>query len=268
MSEKRASNDRQEILVLVKTYPEISRKYTETVCTAGINKATKKLVRLYPIRYRYLVGEFQFKKYQWINTKITKAKSDSRPESFSLSDDKIELGNVIGTGDDWVEREKWIINQNTLYKSVEELKASQEKNGTSLGIVRPKEILDFTIEPKPLEEINEAEIKKKSVLSQMGLFEQIKDIDLLPFKLMLKFKCDNQKCNGHNMSILDWEYGQLYRNVKDDQDWEQKIIDKVKTVCGRKYDPYLILGNLAKWPNIFCILGIFYPPKRRQRPLL
>lgn len=260
-------NDNHDILVLAKTYPEISRKYTETVCTAGIDKATKKLVRLYPIRYRYLTGESQFKKYQWIKVKIVKANSDSRPESYNLFDDTIELGNIIGTGDDWAEREKWIINRNTLFNSVEELKESQENNGTSLGIVNPKEILDFTIEEKSLDEINEAEIKKKSVLSQMGLFEQNKDIELLPFRLVLKFKCNNQNCKTHNMSILDWEFGQLYRNVKGSIDWEQKIKDKVMRICSSKKEPYLILGNLAKWPNIFCILGIFYPPKRRQLPL-
>ena len=260
-------NDKQNILVLVKTYPEISKKYTETVCTAGIHKATKKLVRLYPIRYRYLTGESQFKKYQWIKAKIVKANSDSRPESYNLVENTIEIGNIIGTGDDWVERKKWVINHNTLFDSVEDLLISQKKNKTSLGIVKPKEILDFTIEPKSLEEINEAEIKKNSVLSQMGLFEQPKDIELLPFRLVLKFKCNNRNCNGHNMSILDWEFGQLYRKVKGSFDWEQKITDKVMSICSARTEPYLILGNIARWQNIFCILGIFYPPKRRQMRL-
>jgi len=42
---------KSDILIVVKTYPEISNKYTETVCTAGIIANTKRLVRLYPIRY-------------------------------------------------------------------------------------------------------------------------------------------------------------------------------------------------------------------------
>ncbi|MFZ2633924.1 MAG: hypothetical protein WA017_08540 [Desulfosalsimonadaceae bacterium] len=117
-------------------------------------------------------------------------------------------------------------------------------------------------------EINEAEIKKKSVLSQMGLFEQPKDIELLPFKPMLKFRCDDPGCTGHKMSILDWEFGQLYRNVRGSVDWEQKITDKVMMdICGPKKEPYLILGNIARWQHIFCILGIFYPPKGRQMHL-
>jgi len=55
---------RTNILIAVKTYPEISRKYTETVCTAGVLADSKTFVRLYPIRFRYLEGELQFKKYQ------------------------------------------------------------------------------------------------------------------------------------------------------------------------------------------------------------
>jgi hypothetical protein len=260
-------NTKENILILVKTYPEISKKYTETVCTAGIRETTKQLVRLYPIRYRYLGGESQFKKYQWIKAKIVKAGSDSRPESYNIIENTIEIGDIIGTDDGWAEREKWVLNPKTLFKSVKDLSISQEKNGTSLGIVKLKEILSFSIEQKSEEEIKEAEIKKKSVLSQMGLFEETKDIELLPVKMILKFKCENPDCPNHNMSILDWEFGQLYRNLKWKTDRKQKITDKIMNMCGPTREPYIILGNIAKWRNIFCILGIFYPPKRRQMSL-
>lgn len=260
-------NEKQSILILAKTYPEISKKYTETVCTAGLDKATRRLVRLYPIRYRYLAGENQFKKYQWIKAKIEKAKSDPRPESYNIFEDSIEIGNVVGTKDDWAEREKWIINENTLFDSVEDLLISQKQNKTSLGIVKPKEVLEFRLEAKSPEEIEDAEKKKNGVLSQMGLFEQPRDIGLLPFRMVLQFTCHNPNCSGHNMSILDWEFGQLYRKVKGSIDYEQKIKDKVISVCGPKREPYLILGNIVRWQNIFCILGIFYPPKTRQLKL-
>jgi hypothetical protein len=37
---------KSNILIVVKTYPEVSNKYTETVCTAGIIADTKRLVRI------------------------------------------------------------------------------------------------------------------------------------------------------------------------------------------------------------------------------
>jgi hypothetical protein len=55
---------KSDILIVVKTYPEISNKDTETVCTAGVIADIKRLVRLYPIRFRYLEGGQQFSKYR------------------------------------------------------------------------------------------------------------------------------------------------------------------------------------------------------------
>ena len=88
----------KDILIVVKTYPEISAKHTETVCTAGILADTKILVRLYPIRFRYLEGKQQFKKYQWIKADIDKATADPRPESYNIDPNSIVLGDIIPVG--------------------------------------------------------------------------------------------------------------------------------------------------------------------------
>jgi hypothetical protein len=68
-----------KVLIWGKTYPELSKKYIETVCTAGVLESGKP-VRLYPITYRYLNDE-QFKLYQWITAGLLKNPGDSRPES-------------------------------------------------------------------------------------------------------------------------------------------------------------------------------------------
>ena len=99
-----------DVLILVKTYPEYSVKYTETVCTAGILAENKQLIRLYPIRYRYLEGKNQFSKYQWINVKLSKAASDSRPESFNIAEGSIKLGETIETKKYWNERKEWVLD--------------------------------------------------------------------------------------------------------------------------------------------------------------
>ncbi|MDJ0514989.1 MAG: hypothetical protein QNJ74_01600 [Trichodesmium sp. MO_231.B1] len=48
----------KKILIATKTYPSISQKYKETVCTAGVllSEEEKPLewVRIYPIRFRQL----------------------------------------------------------------------------------------------------------------------------------------------------------------------------------------------------------------------
>ena len=153
------------ILIVVKTYPEISRKYTETVCTAGVLADSKTFVRLYPIRFRYLEGTMQFKKYQWIRANITKATSDPRPESYNIAPDSIELGDVIPAGKTWEEHCSWLLNEKTVFPSVEALRVAQENDGTSLGIVKPKIVNRVIIRQRDSKEVGEAIAKKDSVVN-------------------------------------------------------------------------------------------------------
>ena len=117
----------RDILIFVKTYPELSKRYTETVCTGGVLADTTQLVRLYPIRFRYLEGDKNFSKYQWIKAKISKAHSDPRPESYTIVESTIELGSIIPTDKDWSERRKWLINDNNLFGSMKKLHEAQKK---------------------------------------------------------------------------------------------------------------------------------------------
>ena len=53
----------KKILIAVKTYPNPSKKYNETVCTAGLDE-DKNWIRIYPITFRARPLEEQYKKYQ------------------------------------------------------------------------------------------------------------------------------------------------------------------------------------------------------------
>jgi hypothetical protein len=259
---------KSDILIVVKTYPEISNKYTETVCTAGIIADTKRLVRLYPIRFRYLEGEQQFAKYQWIKASIQKAYLDPRPESHHIDPDSIEVGEIIPVGKNWNDRYPWIINEQTVFPSVEALRDSQKKDGTSLGIVKPKKVERVIIQPRDKGEVEQAIAKKDCIIKQLDLFETKKDLYILPVRIMIEFSCNELKCKGHKMSILDWEFGQLYRKVANQKDWQAKIEAKVMgKIFAETRDTYIILGNMAAHPQTFCVLGFFWPPKSGPRQL-
>ena len=109
----------KDILICIKTYPEYSKKYDETVCTAGIRKDTGGFIRLYPVPYRYLDGEKQFKKYQWIQASIEKS-SDGRPESHKVIASTIKTGAVIGPEREWAERRRWVLTPGNVYSSMKE----------------------------------------------------------------------------------------------------------------------------------------------------
>lgn len=61
----------ERILVTVKTYPTLSKKYGETVCTAGIREDGS-WIRLYPVPFRRLNEEEQYHKYDWIEARVKK----------------------------------------------------------------------------------------------------------------------------------------------------------------------------------------------------
>src|SRR5450432_1349519 len=72
---------KERILITVKTYPTLSRKYGETVCTAGIREDGS-WVRIYPVPFRRLEEEEQYKKFDWIECQLARNSTDVRPETF------------------------------------------------------------------------------------------------------------------------------------------------------------------------------------------
>jgi hypothetical protein len=101
---------REKILITVKTYPTLSKKYGETVCTAGV-RADGSWIRIYPVPFRRLEEEEQYKKFDWIETDFIRGRSDPRPETHHPADmaKMLPVGHM-GTSDTWRERREFGIN--------------------------------------------------------------------------------------------------------------------------------------------------------------
>lgn len=83
---------RRRVLITVRTYPNPAWKGIEVSCTAGVTDDGQ-WIRLFPVPYRYLDKESKFRKYDWIEAEVTKH-SDSRPESYRLNYDSIQMGLI------------------------------------------------------------------------------------------------------------------------------------------------------------------------------
>lgn len=202
----------EKILIVVKTYPRPSSKYRELVCTAGIT-VTGKWIRLYPISYRYLDYNKWYRKYQWINIKIEKNSTDFRVDSYRPIEISIHaIGEPIATNKQWTDRKNLIL-PTVQSDSLEEIEEKYRKDSISLGIFKPKEIIDFVIE----QESSEWSKKQQQELSQLRLFEaQPKALIKIPFKFSYKFICHDKRCDKpHKLSIIDWEINALYLNMKE-----------------------------------------------------
>ncbi|HBM15024.1 MAG TPA: hypothetical protein DD381_01530 [Lentisphaeria bacterium] len=263
----------KKVLITVKTYPTLSKKYDELVCTAGILEDSS-WIRIYPLPFRKLDYDTRYNKYQWIEVPLEKNKSDPRPESYRPTNiDKIKLLDTITTKDDWSERRKVIINKGKAYTNLTKLIEKAKKNELSLATFKPSKILDLTIEETdrdwPKDKLDLLKLKSK----QLDLFQTLEEIEKefsivpkLPYKFSYKFTDD--KGQKSTLMIEDWEIGALYWNCLKSSNWDEKAAsEKVKDKYFREFsnrDLYLFLGTTQRHhftaPNPFVIIGVFYPP--------
>ncbi len=251
---------RTRVLITIKTYPLPSKSYQELVCTAGVLEDGT-FIRLYPVPFRYQDYWRWYKKYQWIEVEVEKNLDDKRKESFRPNLDSIRpLGVALDTKKKWQKRREIVLAQGA--KSMEELWELQEADNTSLGIVKPKDIPEFIIEP------DEADWKpeQRQLFQQLRLFgPQQKPLDKIPYKFSYKFKCDDPRCNGHQMMIEDWEIGQLYLAMRDKFGSPEVAVEKVREkfldqMCAPRKDTHFFVGTIARY-GTWIILGVFWPDK-------
>jgi hypothetical protein len=264
----------RRILIWGKTYPELSNKYFETVCTGGVLEDGSP-VRLYPIPFRYL--DEQFHKYQWVTMRIAQNENDYRPESYKVDRDSIRCGEVIPPGgDEWSRRADFVFkNPAWQFDSVDDLQEAQEKKHTSLGVVIPKKINGVEVVRRSREErlsfrekLAKLQAESEIASKQLDFFieatpPEMKDLSFLSRRLRVDWECNSADCRGHTMQILDWEVAELHRRLGDD-----KALSKVRDICDlSKYALKFFLGNLYQHPTAFTIVGLWYPRRSYERRL-
>jgi hypothetical protein len=251
------------LLVTVKTYPTPSAKYIETTCVSGITDDGH-WIRLHPINFRSLEDTDKFPRYSRIRVRVNKSTRDTRPESYHLDIDSIEQLGVIPTTNKWEQRRAVI--EPLLSRSVEDLQDQNAAHGTSLGVIRPKEITRFLLQ----ETAPTWSPEQLAKLDQQELFalRQIPRLEKIPFRFAYEFMCDDPRCHGHTMQVFDWEVAQAYRNWsqgKTRTEWEQMLRKEFDYKVRHTYDSLLFLGTLVAHPKNWIIGGIFFAPT--DRPL-
>jgi len=268
---------KERVLITVKTYPTLSSKYDELVCTAGFREDGT-WVRIYPIPFRKLDYDSRYAKYQWIELDLVKNTTDPRPESFRPFDyEKIIPGDIIFTGKDrlWIERKKYALAN--VYTDLSKLiaEAKDKKICTSLATFKPTEILDFKIEKVSRSWDSKKLANLGAKAKQINLFKNAENpfevVNKVPYKFSYRFK--DEKGKESTLMIEDWEICQLYwRVLKNHKGDELKACNDVK----KKYfddfaktkDLYLFLGTTRQFhfmaPNPFLIIGTFHPKPEIQ----
>jgi len=237
----------EQILVLVRAIPELSKKYGYLVCVAGINSKNE-WRRLYPFEF----GSIKFKKKDWLEADIVTNPKDKRIESR-----KVQQYKILDKREDDAGILKIL---KPLISSIDGMK-SQKK---SLCIVKP-DLLGIDIKINSMQIIDE-----QRYLNVYGdnnptvKREKIK----MPFEVQYIFKCLHKKCScekkPHKLRIIDLEINELFRNIvksgiTDKRVLEEKIKKKLYEFM-KDRDLYFIIGTHFRFGTPI-IIGLFYPKK-------
>lgn len=256
-SAPRPGRVRMELLVVVKAYPVRTDGHGEAVCVAGIRLDTGSphWVRVFPVPYRRLPHEQQFAKYDVIRLEVVRG-SDTRPESWEPRADTIEIVRQVGTDGGWSARRDLV--EPLLVPSMCHAQRQQATDGTSLAVFRPGEMTGWQVEAAP---------PPAASGTQLDMFEpSLEALEDIPYKFRYRYRCqDEAACQGHQQRLLDWELGQAYRSWRGKYPDEQTLLGKIEhkwmqEVAAPGRDVMLYVGTIARYPQSFCALGVFWPP--------
>jgi len=267
-AEKPRGLARLRVLITVKAAPNPSVTYGETVCVAGVQLGEigpTGWIRLYPINFRHLpAATEQFKKYDIVTVDCTPA-GEARFESWRP---KMTTLHVETNLPPWRKRRELL--DPIIDDSMCRLRRSAAADATarSLALVRPTEILGFRLEKHPGWTKDE-QSKIDGYVNQLGfdVFEEVQDktpLEAPRFKGFYKWRCADPKCGTHEQSIIDWEFVALQRHLRNHADAETRAAIRKRfyeEMCAPDRDVAFYVGNQAKRPQTFSILGLYYPKR-------
>ena len=273
------TTEKERILVTVKTYPTLSTKYGETVCTAGVREDGT-WVRIYPVPFRRLNDSEQYRKFDWIECRLSSRRADPRPESFSPVDPS-ELTPVahMGTSNKWRTRRRLLLQTAQVHDRLDQLIEGAKSNTLSLAVFKPSKITDFIWENEDRDWSHERLRKMHALHSQLALFEDndwrqtFNLISKLPYSFSYRF--EDATGRRSELQVLDWEVGALYWNcLKSTGGDEPSALAKVRSKYFDTFlqaDLHFFLGTTQQFhqvaPNPWVIIGVLPIPYDTQENL-
>lgn len=271
---------KERVLITVKTYPTLSRKYGETVCTAGV-RADGTWIRIYPVPFRRLDQEQQYKKYDWLDCRLVRNSSDPRRETYRPVDpSELKAVDHVGTQDGWRERRRLLLQTARVYDRLDDLIEGAKANQVSLAVFKPARVLDFVWEEDERDWDRRRLEQMRQIHDQFDLFEDnswrltFEVIPKLPYNFSYRF--EDAAGRTSKLNVLDWEVGQLYWNcLRSADDDEGKALAKVRQKYFDEFNKknlHFFLGTTQQYhfiaPNPWVIIGVFPILHERQLALL
>jgi hypothetical protein len=270
----------ERVLITVKTYPTLSRKYGETVCTAGVREDGS-WVRIYPVPFRRLDEAEQYRKFDWIECKLIRNSKDPRPETYHAADLKeLKPAGHMDTATNWRDRRKLLLHTSKVYTRLQLIIDQAKDNLISLAVFKPTKITGFTWEEEEREWDSAKVAQMRTQTDQAEMFadqtwrQTFKVIPKLPYSFSYAFEdADGKKTK---LQVLDWEIGALFWNcLTQCAGDEKKALEKVRVKYVDQFlktDIHFFLGTTQQFhfvaPNPWVIIGVLPIPHEMQAELL
>lgn len=265
----RPSEETAEVMVTVKTYPNPSDKYLETVCVAGVrlDRERPEWIRLYPVRFRNEDFDRTFKKYDVIRVNGTYHQSnDVRLESFRPRQDEMTHVNRLGTSSNWQARRAnlgGLVGATTMCELLAQNPVGEMVNpAPSLGLIKPHDIKVTVEDGQPWSKSEQAKIDRASAPDLFG--SSLAPLEPAPFAIKYKYKCATATCRGHEQKVLDWEAGQggrkWLRDYGDRTCAREAMLTKWRDeMLAEDNDIHFYVGNQNARHWVFSVLGVWRP---------
>lgn len=230
-----------------------------------------RLIRLYPVPFRLISDDQQFRKWQWITTRLEKSRDDHRPESHRVFVDTIECDpECLPAGKTGWPRRTQMLAKLPVFSDFAAVEKARVENGSTLALLRPARITKLEIKKSDNPEWTEADKNKLIGLQkQTELFDvaeenkQIRLLEKLPFDFYYHYECDVKgETFSYRHKLVDWEIGALYRKMKQDHgdNWETPFRHKLEKYLPSK-DLMFLLGTIHRFPHQWLLISVIYPPK-------
>lgn len=234
-----------EVTILVKAAPNVGKKHGEMVCCAGLD-AYGQWIRMFPISFRHLPKEKQFKRWDRVRFKWRLPDDDPRPESRRVDSQSL---TIVGRMPD---REK----QSFLAKRIVGGLAAERAKGRTFALLKPQ-IDQFIVVSRSAAEIREEQHKLDAARQQPDFFtpDPLVPVTACPYSFKYKYRTDDGEREG---TCQDWETEATFFRWKN-QYGETKALDQMRDTFGKKLPErglYFAMGTHSLWPDQWLINGL------------
>lgn len=238
--------NREEAVIIVKAVPRPSRKHRETVCCAGITAAGE-WRRLYPVRFRQLVQDQQFARWQRVNYAWRRPSDDNRRESRRIEENTLQAGGRLPP------------NARLRFLSPLLRASTREaaERGESLALIEPRSLALKVKQKRP--DIIAAE---RAAFESTARQQSLLDVDMSPFEpcpYAIAIPFTDQDGTQHAPQCGDWETTATFFNMRRRGASDAAIIEHLRAEfteprAGRRI--ILAMGTVKARPRQWLLLGV------------